>query len=259
MCRQLGAFACQQLSVHSARNQVALATPTAALPKDQRHNWTTEEGMWLTQIHWRICNKLQEVHSSKLISIRPCDWFPQNTAEDFCHQEQLSVQLRTKQAVVISDKSQPRESDDGISRSRPARIIQANLSAENPRFCSNAGLPCVNSFESRLSRSVSWSLLKKKTFTLQIKCWKMCFFSTEPVRKGCSNITPNMGPSGRRHPSIGSLRFAAICWCIYNIIWQPVQSPVSLKTYIVRIAHTSHCSSVFTIKVNKTVDWWQPI
>lgn len=161
MCRQLGAFACQQLSVHSARNQVALATPTAALPKDQRHNWTAEEGMWLTQIHWRICNKLQEVHSSKLISIRPCDWFPQNTAEDFCHQEQLSVQLLTPQAVV-SDKSQPREGDDCTSRSRPAMIIVANLSAEKPRFCSTAGPPCLNSFESRFSRSVSWSLLKTR-------------------------------------------------------------------------------------------------
>lgn len=65
-------LACQQLSVHSARNQAALADTNCRAPQRLEPQLAHWAGDVTHTAHRRICNKLQEVHSSKLISIRPC-------------------------------------------------------------------------------------------------------------------------------------------------------------------------------------------
>lgn len=79
----------QQLSVHSARNQVLLVDTNCRTPKRLEPQLAHWAGDVTHAAHRRARNELQEVHSSKLISLRPCDWFLQSGAEDFCHQEQL--------------------------------------------------------------------------------------------------------------------------------------------------------------------------
>lgn len=70
----------------------------------------------------RTRNKLQEVHSSKLISVRLCDWFLQSHAEDFCHRAQLLRMYRALEIVLISDT----EDRNCPSSSCPAEIITAH-------------------------------------------------------------------------------------------------------------------------------------
>lgn len=100
---------CQQLSVHSARNQVVLADTNCRGPKRLEPQLAHWAGDVTHAAHRCVCNKLQEVHSSKIISIRPCDWFLQSSAEDFCHQEQLLTVHNTwpwNQSSSVTSRSQ---------------------------------------------------------------------------------------------------------------------------------------------------------
>lgn len=65
-------LACQQLSVHSARNQMVPSATNCRAPQrlePQLARWA--RGCDSTA-HRRVCSKLQEVHSSKLISRTLC-------------------------------------------------------------------------------------------------------------------------------------------------------------------------------------------
>lgn len=72
MCRQLDALLASSCLLTQPEIKRRSRTPTAELPKDRSHNWPRWAGDVTHMAHSHICNELQEVHSSKLISIRPC-------------------------------------------------------------------------------------------------------------------------------------------------------------------------------------------
>lgn len=140
MCRQLDAFACQQLSVHLARNQVALAGTNCRAPQRPEPQLARCGGDMTHRARRHICNDLQEVHSSKLISIKPCDWFLQSSAEDFCHREQLLTAHNAWPWNQSSSVTSPSQEKVMTAPQGPvqASIIVAKLSAAKPRFCSTS-------------------------------------------------------------------------------------------------------------------------
>lgn len=110
------------------------------LQDSQRIRATTgpaERGISLTA-HLYICNKLQEVHSSRLVhSTCPCDWFPQSGAKNFCHR----VQWQTLMPVIASDEPQPRGSHGCTSRPCPAGIWKSVHCKALALFSLRATLP----------------------------------------------------------------------------------------------------------------------
>ncbi len=142
-------LACQQLSVHSARNQAVLADTNCKAPQRLEPQLARWAGDVTHTAHGPICNKLQEVHSSKLISIRLCHVI------DFCKAalKTYATKNNYSQCTTPDPESSHHQqrvaantNDDCTSRSHPARIIVAKLSSAKPRICTTSGSSCFNKY-----------------------------------------------------------------------------------------------------------------
>lgn len=134
-----------------------------------------------------------------------------------------SVQHLTLKPVIISDEPQPRERDDCTSRSCPAGIIVAKLSAVPVQPLGL--LVLIHTCDSRFSRLVPTGKtgivlsLPRQNFHASTKTFQKCVFSINVFIQWSSSglLLPWMWSSLKgTHPSNESLKCAAICWCIYN-------------------------------------------
>lgn len=144
MCRQLDALLASSCPFTQPEIKRCPRTPTAELPQDWSHNWPAEPGCDSTA-HGHTCNKLQEVHSSQLISAAPCHVIDpctkrtrrtSTTKNNYSHCTYNAWPWKQLSSAMNCSKE---KSDDYTPRSQAVGVIVAKLSAAKVQSCKTSG------------------------------------------------------------------------------------------------------------------------